>query len=178
MKTMYVCSSEFHSIVLFPQVQKKAFIENTVPLIISLKNLLEQKRSPVLKDLMAYLQVRPRHEHMHVEALCMFTRVTKGQLMCSTMTPSTKFIHRIVYIELWEKRPLQCFCKTVCMTIAFTTPAHLILLHEVVTGWPCESCLISWRRSGTQLITTMWNTGGEHVKLHDNRDANWGYSIK
>ncbi|XP_035986566.1 condensin-2 complex subunit D3-like [Fundulus heteroclitus] len=39
------------------QVQKKAFIENTIPLIISLKNLLEQKRSPVLKDLMAYLQV-------------------------------------------------------------------------------------------------------------------------
>ncbi|XP_054885394.1 condensin-2 complex subunit D3 isoform X2 [Poeciliopsis prolifica] len=39
------------------QVQKKAFIENTVPLIISLKNLLEQKRSPVLKDLMAYLKV-------------------------------------------------------------------------------------------------------------------------
>uniref|UniRef100_A0A3Q3WCI5 Condensin-2 complex subunit D3 n=1 Tax=Mola mola TaxID=94237 RepID=A0A3Q3WCI5_MOLML len=39
------------------QVQKKAFIENTVPLIISLKRLLEQKRSPVLRDLMAYLQV-------------------------------------------------------------------------------------------------------------------------
>ncbi|XP_056250604.1 condensin-2 complex subunit D3 [Seriola aureovittata] len=39
------------------QVAKKAFIENTVPLIISLKNLLEQKRSPVLRDLMAYLQV-------------------------------------------------------------------------------------------------------------------------
>lgn len=41
-----------------PQVQKKVFIENTVPLIISLKSLLEQKRSPVLRDLMAYLQVR------------------------------------------------------------------------------------------------------------------------
>lgn len=41
-----------------PQVQKKAFIENTVPLIISLKSLLEQKHSPVLKDLMIYLQVR------------------------------------------------------------------------------------------------------------------------
>lgn len=39
------------------QVQKKAFIENTVPLIISLKSLLEQKRSPVLRELMAYLQV-------------------------------------------------------------------------------------------------------------------------
>ncbi|XP_035518951.1 condensin-2 complex subunit D3 [Morone saxatilis] len=39
------------------QVQKKAFVENTVPLIIGLKNLLEQKRSPVLRDLMAYLQV-------------------------------------------------------------------------------------------------------------------------
>ncbi|XP_035770877.1 condensin-2 complex subunit D3 [Neolamprologus brichardi] len=39
------------------QVRKKAFTENTVPLIISLKNLLEQKRSPVLRDLMGYLQV-------------------------------------------------------------------------------------------------------------------------
>ncbi|XP_063731625.1 condensin-2 complex subunit D3 isoform X2 [Eleginops maclovinus] len=38
------------------QVQKKAFIENTVPLIISLKTLLEQKRSPILRDLMSYLQ--------------------------------------------------------------------------------------------------------------------------
>ncbi|CAB1460539.1 unnamed protein product [Pleuronectes platessa] len=38
-------------------VQKKAFIENTVPLIISLKILLEQKRSPALRDLMTYLQV-------------------------------------------------------------------------------------------------------------------------
>ncbi|XP_054653328.1 condensin-2 complex subunit D3 isoform X2 [Dunckerocampus dactyliophorus] len=39
------------------QVRKKAFIENTVPLIISLKHLLERQRSSVLKDLMAYLQV-------------------------------------------------------------------------------------------------------------------------
>ncbi|KAM7385039.1 hypothetical protein PAMP_001138 [Pampus punctatissimus] len=39
------------------QVQKKAFIENSVPLIISLKSLLEQRHSPVLRDLMAYLQV-------------------------------------------------------------------------------------------------------------------------
>ncbi|KAF3842385.1 hypothetical protein F7725_024336 [Dissostichus mawsoni] len=39
------------------QVQKKIFIENMVPVIISLKSLLEQKRSPVLRDLMAYLQV-------------------------------------------------------------------------------------------------------------------------
>uniref|UniRef100_A0A3B4F4U4 Non-SMC condensin II complex subunit D3 n=1 Tax=Pundamilia nyererei TaxID=303518 RepID=A0A3B4F4U4_9CICH len=39
------------------QVRKKAFIENTVPLIISLKKLLEQKRSPVLRDLVGYLQV-------------------------------------------------------------------------------------------------------------------------
>ncbi|KAG7256051.1 hypothetical protein CRUP_007974 [Coryphaenoides rupestris] len=39
------------------QVQKKAFSENTVPILISLKNLLEHRRSPVLRDLMAYLQV-------------------------------------------------------------------------------------------------------------------------
>lgn len=56
----------YSSAVIFsfiPQVQKKVFIENTVPLIISLKRLLEQKRSPVLKDLMTYLQVR--HVHLH-----------------------------------------------------------------------------------------------------------------
>lgn len=40
-----------------PQVHKKVFIEHTVPLIISLKNLLEQKRSPVQRELMTYLQV-------------------------------------------------------------------------------------------------------------------------
>ncbi|XP_075902222.1 condensin-2 complex subunit D3 isoform X3 [Nelusetta ayraudi] len=39
------------------QVHKKVFIEHTVPLIISLKNLLERKRSPVLGELMTYLQV-------------------------------------------------------------------------------------------------------------------------
>ncbi|XP_061692445.1 condensin-2 complex subunit D3 isoform X2 [Syngnathoides biaculeatus] len=47
------------------QVKKKAFIENTVPLIISLKHLLERKKSPVLKDLTNYLKVTMqdyRHE--------------------------------------------------------------------------------------------------------------------
>uniref|UniRef100_A0A3Q2X804 Non-SMC condensin II complex, subunit D3 n=1 Tax=Hippocampus comes TaxID=109280 RepID=A0A3Q2X804_HIPCM len=47
------------------QVRKKTFIENTVPLIISLKHLLEQKQSTVLKDLTAYLQATMqdyRHE--------------------------------------------------------------------------------------------------------------------
>ncbi|XP_017277136.1 condensin-2 complex subunit D3 isoform X2 [Kryptolebias marmoratus] len=39
------------------QVQRRAFIENTVPLIITLKSLLEQKRSSVLRELMGYLQV-------------------------------------------------------------------------------------------------------------------------
>ncbi|XP_069578567.1 condensin-2 complex subunit D3 [Brachyistius frenatus] len=49
------------------QVQKKAFIQNTVPLIISLKNLLEQKRSPVLRDLMTYLQVTMQHYRTEVK---------------------------------------------------------------------------------------------------------------
>ena len=39
------------------QVQKKVFIENMIPIIIALKSKLEQQRSPVLKDLMGYLQV-------------------------------------------------------------------------------------------------------------------------
>lgn len=58
-----------------PQVQKKAFIENTVPLIISLKTLLEQKRSPVLRDLMAYLQVR--HESFLRKSMSLM----KGELL-------------------------------------------------------------------------------------------------
>lgn len=58
---MYYSSALIFNFI--PQVQKKVFIENTVPLIISLKRLLEQKHSPVLKDLMTYLQVR--HVHLH-----------------------------------------------------------------------------------------------------------------
>ncbi|KFQ52528.1 Condensin-2 complex subunit D3, partial [Nestor notabilis] len=41
---------------LISQVQKKNFIENIVPIIISLKSLMEQKRLPALRDLMSYLQ--------------------------------------------------------------------------------------------------------------------------
>ncbi|XP_041865621.1 condensin-2 complex subunit D3 [Melanotaenia boesemani] len=51
------------------QVQKKAFIEDTVPLIISLKSLLEQKRSPILGDLMAYLQVTMQDYRNEVKEL-------------------------------------------------------------------------------------------------------------
>ncbi|KAJ3614271.1 hypothetical protein NHX12_017845 [Muraenolepis orangiensis] len=42
---------------VFSKVQKKAFIENTAPIISTLKIMLEQKHSPLIKDLMAYLQV-------------------------------------------------------------------------------------------------------------------------
>ncbi|KAG7313918.1 hypothetical protein KOW79_022414 [Hemibagrus wyckioides] len=42
---------------LVSQVQKKNFVENMIPMVIALKNMLEEKRSPVLKHLMAYLQV-------------------------------------------------------------------------------------------------------------------------
>lgn len=44
----------------FEQVQKKNFVENLIPIIIALKNLLEDRRSSVLKHLMAYLQVTKR----------------------------------------------------------------------------------------------------------------------
>ena len=43
--------------VLCEQVQKKNFVENVIPMVIALKNMLEEHRSPVLKHLMAYLQV-------------------------------------------------------------------------------------------------------------------------
>nr|XP_054605922.1 condensin-2 complex subunit D3 isoform X1 [Nothobranchius furzeri] len=51
------------------QVHKKAFMMNTAPLIISLKSLLEQKRSPVLRDLMDYLKVLMKDNHTEVKEL-------------------------------------------------------------------------------------------------------------
>ncbi|KPP77751.1 condensin-2 complex subunit D3-like [Scleropages formosus] len=39
------------------QVQKRNFIENVIPIIISLKAMLEKNRFPVLRDLMTYLKV-------------------------------------------------------------------------------------------------------------------------
>ncbi|XP_063400127.1 condensin-2 complex subunit D3-L-like [Mytilus trossulus] len=41
---------------LITQVVKKNVIENIVPIVVSLKHMLEQQRSPVLKDLMMYLR--------------------------------------------------------------------------------------------------------------------------
>uniref|UniRef100_A0A8C0EX29 Condensin-2 complex subunit D3 n=1 Tax=Bubo bubo TaxID=30461 RepID=A0A8C0EX29_BUBBB len=41
---------------LISQVQKKNFIENIIPVITSLKALMEQKRIPALRDLMYYLR--------------------------------------------------------------------------------------------------------------------------
>ncbi|XP_060549547.1 condensin-2 complex subunit D3 [Pantherophis guttatus] len=41
---------------LISQVQKKNFIENVIPIITSLKSLLEQSKLPALKDLMSYLR--------------------------------------------------------------------------------------------------------------------------
>ncbi|NXY75637.1 CNDD3 protein, partial [Glareola pratincola] len=41
---------------LISQVQKKNFIENVIPIITSLKSLMEQKRIPALRDLMNYLR--------------------------------------------------------------------------------------------------------------------------
>ncbi|NXW02972.1 CNDD3 protein, partial [Fregetta grallaria] len=41
---------------LISQVQKKNFVENIIPIIISLKSLMEQKRIPALRDLMNYLR--------------------------------------------------------------------------------------------------------------------------
>ncbi|XP_051558295.1 condensin-2 complex subunit D3 isoform X1 [Myxocyprinus asiaticus] len=54
---------------LVSQVQKKNFVENVIPIIISLKNMLEEKHSPVLKHLMAYLQVTMQDYRSEVKEL-------------------------------------------------------------------------------------------------------------
>ncbi|XP_027299947.3 condensin-2 complex subunit D3 [Anas platyrhynchos] len=41
---------------LISQVQKKNFVENIIPIITSLKSLMEQKKIPALRDLMNYLR--------------------------------------------------------------------------------------------------------------------------
>ncbi|KAI2668597.1 Condensin-2 complex subunit D3 [Labeo rohita] len=48
---------------LVSQVQKRNFVENVIPIIISLKNMLEEQHSPVLKHLMAYLQLAAEVEY-------------------------------------------------------------------------------------------------------------------
>lgn len=40
------------------QVQKRNFIENIIPIIISLKTVLEKNKVPALRELMNYLRVR------------------------------------------------------------------------------------------------------------------------
>ncbi|KAM9449550.1 condensin-2 complex subunit D3 [Clarias gariepinus] len=54
---------------LISQVQKKNFVENVIPMVIALKNMLEEKRLPVLKHLMAYLQVTMQDYRSEVKEL-------------------------------------------------------------------------------------------------------------
>uniref|UniRef100_A0A3B1JDT2 Condensin-2 complex subunit D3 n=1 Tax=Astyanax mexicanus TaxID=7994 RepID=A0A3B1JDT2_ASTMX len=55
--------------MLVSQVQKKNFVENVIPMVIALKNQLEEHRSPVLKHLMAYLQVTMQDYRSEVKEL-------------------------------------------------------------------------------------------------------------
>ena len=46
------------SLFVLPQVQKRNFIENIIPIIISLKSVLEKNKIPALRELMHYLRVK------------------------------------------------------------------------------------------------------------------------
>lgn len=43
---------------VFLQVQKRNFIENIIPIITSLKTVLEKNKMPALRELMNYLRVK------------------------------------------------------------------------------------------------------------------------
>lgn len=43
---------------VFLQVQKRNFIENIIPIITSLKTVLEKNKIPALRELMNYLRVK------------------------------------------------------------------------------------------------------------------------
>lgn len=43
---------------VFLQVQKRNFIENIIPIITSLKAILEKNKIPALRELMNYLRVK------------------------------------------------------------------------------------------------------------------------
>lgn len=52
-----MCVRLKHVFVVFLQVQKKNFIENIIPIITSLKTVLEKNKIPALRELMNYLRV-------------------------------------------------------------------------------------------------------------------------
>lgn len=52
-----LCTENMPLFVL-PQVQKRNFIENIIPIIISLKTVLEKNKIPALRELMNYLRVK------------------------------------------------------------------------------------------------------------------------
>uniref|UniRef100_A0A7N8WQ28 Non-SMC condensin II complex, subunit D3 n=1 Tax=Mastacembelus armatus TaxID=205130 RepID=A0A7N8WQ28_9TELE len=123
------------------QVQKKTFIENTVPLIISLKSLLEQKHSPVLRDLMAYLQVTMQDyrnevkeffsEDKHLAAEVEFAlKMTEKEAMKEQMHNCQDTVYNVTKcwypstVPLKQKNPIslkdiECDIK-ICMQSLFT----------------------------------------------------------
>ncbi|XP_072293135.1 condensin-2 complex subunit D3 [Eucyclogobius newberryi] len=84
------------------QVHKKVFIEHTVPLIISLKHCLEQKRSPVLKDLMAYLQVTMQDYKNEVKEF-----FAGDELLASELEFALKETEELRVIEMIENCSVQ-----------------------------------------------------------------------
>uniref|UniRef100_A0A7N8XVQ2 Non-SMC condensin II complex, subunit D3 n=1 Tax=Mastacembelus armatus TaxID=205130 RepID=A0A7N8XVQ2_9TELE len=129
------------------QVQKKTFIENTVPLIISLKSLLEQKHSPVLRDLMAYLQVTMQDyrnevkeffsEDKHLAAEVEFAlKMTEKEAMkeqmhnctlkgdAKTTTAQLKVLPPLLFLETRN-------CKQIC-TLKENCSIGMIGYHEKV----------------------------------------------
>lgn len=63
------------------QVQKKNFIENIIPIIISLKTVVEKNKIPALRELMTYLRVKM--------TLCFVVSVSRLQLITQDLSQFT-----------------------------------------------------------------------------------------
>ncbi|XP_059215745.1 condensin-2 complex subunit D3 [Centropristis striata] len=115
---------------LASQVRKKAFIENTVPIIISLKNLLEQKRSPVLRDLMTYLQLTMQDYRDEVKDF-----FSKDEQLALEVEYLLKTAEREKQMEEEMEREMEERMKTFSLTGDTRTPTA----QRSVQGTPARS---------------------------------------
>uniref|UniRef100_A0A673LIA9 Condensin-2 complex subunit D3 n=1 Tax=Sinocyclocheilus rhinocerous TaxID=307959 RepID=A0A673LIA9_9TELE len=150
---------------LVSQVQKRNFVENVIPIIISLKNMLEEQHSPVLKHLMAYLQVTMQDyrsevkelfaadEQLAAEVEYNLKRFEKekqqqeqqqmeNQLANFTFSPQRNVSQTYTYIG-----NIMVYCLILITNIFFYFYFHPPLRKPVPRQWNVESPLVQKLRS-------------------------------
>ncbi|XP_059903948.1 condensin-2 complex subunit D3 [Gadus macrocephalus] len=118
------------------QFQKKAFMENTVPIIIALKNMLELRRSPVIRDLMAYLQVAMKDLKGEVKELFSGDQQLAAELEFN-LQEKENLENQTSRMDSVQNSPVPAAAKLMAPPHEFSTPqptkANHVLLSRVAT---------------------------------------------